>query len=871
MFKKLKGFTLVEALVIMTVLAILLAATTRLVTRKVVGPPEKNMHGRYEAYYKNSNEACYAYFNGSGKIVKEGCSTGPKDNLGRVTLTFDPPQTAENFHIQAVGGGGAGGSAGGSGTDDGSNSGKAKVPMGTPTYDFNYGKLATTIDTKSPTPFSEYFDLRMYNEKNTEVSDGGTPPRARNGSNSRNPKDSVNSGESHPNANRFKVGILENKDFYETFPAPTKWPRVLGSAKTQPDLAEVPNWFDWKAIKEGKVGGTANKIGEFEVVATACSSAGGDAGDFVWTTQDDYAALRDTYTKFGSTICHTNGTCCVGCCGEHCSCCSRPTRYNPSSRSCSTSAPYYQCQGSTQYTSSGACGSCPSFSDPKDKITWAPRQAVDFTGTIKGQEAHGTHGDGTYKPSKMERNYVIDPAKWDCAMLTSVIEKGTKASVALENGAITTHDFGTGKHQMAENYIKRPKGANVKHSGADHTQSNIQLCGPYGTHGVTGTATINDKSAKAIGGEPGVGYCPAKGNEICRKWIDEDGNEQIIYKCKYNFVGSYYDSSSYHYIQYPTGQVLASTPFPFDGSDPFFKSPARDGYLPDASKNCKTINGRNYCRTGLYNHEYSYEMARGYKQLAYGDRGQTGKFETKTVGQINQPIKIILGKGGEWEPNGKHNGRWNTDSGSHGPSGSDTIVGNLLTVAGGAGGKGALKTDKYELCSIFDKGKKDDKGKSVCEFDDLNSLNSKYNINKYYRIQPGTAGESSIIETTAKNSRLANKTPGKGGNGVGTISTREFVCEARAVYNLMVTNNSPYNSAFKYNGYTIVQAFKQAKIDPPDVLCATTGANGVGNEYFYEPDANKNKGTKPYRQGAEVKKYLKEELKGDDAAVIITW
>jgi|GEM_PF-6749126 len=866
MSKKLRGFTLVEALVIMTVVAVLLAATTRLVTRKVKSAPEKTMHGRYEAYYEKNGKAWHAYFDGSGEpTLWEECDNKPSTiaaNGGRAVCTFVPPAAAENFHIQAVGGGGAGGSAGGSGptsTNASDGSGTAPGASGDPTHDDNGGKYRTR--PTNTTPFNQYLDLRTYNENNGEVSNGGNPPQAKDGS-----------SDITTNANRCKVSVLANNApygshvFYEKFPKQTHWPEVLGSSKTKPVIKPIPNWFDWKAIEQGRVG-QAGKIGSFDVVATACSSTGGTGGDFKWTTKDDYLAIRNTYDTFGSKYCSPNGS-------PACSWSSvypyaaTGWSYTPK-RSCGSNT-YYRCDSSIQTGTNSCTTSCPSFSDMCDKVNFAKRTTADITSTITGQKGgYGAPGGSG----------IIDPANFNCGMVvSSSIAKGMTASAVLSDCKIITK----GEHKMADNCPD--KGGTLAYNPVDHTTVKNDTCAKNGPDGATGVARIvfndgmNNNTATALGGQGGRMYCPEQKGAACTYKMVNGVQVPTSYYCYYSFAGpSCKAGCGCGSPAAPGGQVHDSSPSPFPGPNPYFKDRNTPGSVDKA---CGTINGYNYCRTGLYNYEYSYEMARGFKQLAYGDKGETGKFETKTVGQINKPVKIVVGKGGEWKDTS-----WTKDATSRGPSGSATVVGSYLTIGGGAGGQGALKSDRYELCSIFEKGKyphtdKDNKNSRLCEFiyndyvdkDGKNVLEKTFGPNyKYFRIQPGTKGEKSQIDTTAKNSKLDGKTPGKGGNGIGTVSTKEFVCNKRAIYNLMATTASPYNAAFKYNGYKIVEAFKQSSPavgSADDLLCAKDGTKGVGNAYYIEPDVGNPMSSD---KTAFTTTIINDNLKGHDAAVIITW
>ncbi len=80
-----------------------------------------------------------------------------------------------------------------------------------------------------------------------------------------------------------------------------------------------------------------------------------------------------------------------------------------------------------------------------------------------------------------------------------------------------------------------------------------------------------------------------------------------------------------------------------------------------------------------------------------------------------------MGRGGKWS-----NNDWQIEGAkSNGPDGTNTVVGNILTAKGGAGGKGSLKTNRYELCHILDKDQEGKCNKDIRDTSDLEAIKEK--------------------------------------------------------------------------------------------------------------------------------------------------
>ena len=110
-----KGFSLTELMILMLIVAIALAASMPVITKKHVRLPQLNEHGAYLCYYDSNNllhEVRYTNKFGMNKAVIDHTT----DNC-----VFNPPKKASYFQISAVGGGGGGGDSGYTGGNISSN------------------------------------------------------------------------------------------------------------------------------------------------------------------------------------------------------------------------------------------------------------------------------------------------------------------------------------------------------------------------------------------------------------------------------------------------------------------------------------------------------------------------------------------------------------------------------------------------------------------------------------------------------------------------------------------------------------------------------------------------------------------------------
>lgn len=99
-----RGFTLVEALVILFIATLILVASMPLITKKHRKISENAVHGKY---------ICYIDADGHNheEIYKDNTLIANRKATGNICI-FTPPQKATYFMVQAVGGGGGGGGVG---------------------------------------------------------------------------------------------------------------------------------------------------------------------------------------------------------------------------------------------------------------------------------------------------------------------------------------------------------------------------------------------------------------------------------------------------------------------------------------------------------------------------------------------------------------------------------------------------------------------------------------------------------------------------------------------------------------------------------------------------------------------------------------
>ena len=148
--------------------------------------------------------------------------------------------------------------------------------------------------------------------------------------------------------------------------------------------------------------------------------------------------------------------------------------------------------------------------------------------------------------------------------------------------------------------------------------------------------------------------------------------------------------------------VVPGVEAPSDGPGDDVGSIQGTGYTEDKSRKCgdnhvgyclkasgKDINVR---ENGKYTYQYTWQT----NYLQYGEGGKAGEYRVKIIRSFsNKNIEITLGRGGA-------GGTGPNDC--DGKDGTDTIVGDLLTAKGGAGGKGCIPTSTEQLPYWYEDG-----------------------------------------------------------------------------------------------------------------------------------------------------------------------
>jgi len=257
------GFTLVEALALMAIAAIILAASMPIITKKHLRAPLEGVkHGRFECWWEGN--ILKQRMISEGRIVTSETRDHPAWTSGTLpTCTFNPPQNVDKFSIYAVGGGGAGGGAGGG---------------------FINSKL---VANEGPTRNS-YFQ-----------------PVIVNGS---------------PAANQYSAGwgdpdVMIHGDPWPTWP---NWPLVTtsgvaakrGGFVADGELRKLGHsrkqvgtqWFKWSYLQYGTTGTTNSQA--YQYIGVVCSGAGGKAGNSVQINDDvsAFAVLKGKNRKHKTAI-----------------------------------------------------------------------------------------------------------------------------------------------------------------------------------------------------------------------------------------------------------------------------------------------------------------------------------------------------------------------------------------------------------------------------------------------------------------------------------------------------------------------------------------------------------------------------------------
>ena len=602
--------------------------------------------------------------------------------------------------------------------------------------------------------------------------------------------------------------------------------KILGAQTQLPEIHDMPKWFDWQNITDGK----------FRAGAVACGGPGGKAGDFIWNTTkeaDNFDCMRDMYGRYGS-VCYSDH--CSYVCGKtavrkYCNkmkdgkciggwtyvyendyCNARPSCFQ---RNCT-------CANTTYYTcpSRETVGSCPNNAPACPDYDRQRNNAI-YTHIYKG-------GSGGAAPP--------------CVWLASIINKPIQVS---------TSCLGSG-------YGGR-SGSNV--TVTDRLGENYPASGINGENGTTCSATVRNVTSYSVGGSGGLACvqnqahyeenynaASAKLPEVCANTPGcsmTNSSISMLYALEGTFLCQALPTSNCG----KNGASGTATPGNINSNIDMCKF--SDGSTVKCMSGGTGVPNPNSLAsygvgqgTGSYNYIYTWTIPYATNYLGYGEAGSAGEYATTKLSKIEGSLFIKLGKGGVWKDEG-----WKT--GKKGPNGTDTVVRmglnsitakKVLVAKGGQGGRGNLQTNSYDLCYANDRDK-------ACS--DNSNVACCSGIPKTSQEVSATNVRHSIFETIKSfvgNSNIIGIGLGRGAQGAGT-SSGEF-----EIYGSRFGINASADSSFN---------FKVAEriIYKKSSASATTGsAEGTSPS-----SVSKEKYKNTYLKPANV------NFKGGDGAVIITW
>ena len=602
--------------------------------------------------------------------------------------------------------------------------------------------------------------------------------------------------------------------------------KILGAQTQVAEIHDMPKWFDWQDITDGK----------FKAGAVACGTAGGNAGSLIWiTTKATDANINCMKSKYGTynDPCQINGQCTYKT-GTSCD-----RGYDKNGK----------CKGETHpiYSTASYC---------------AQRQCLCSDGTY-----YSCPDGGFYKHGWCMWNGYHDAERCNSGNRT-------------RNNTPYTHTYTGGSGGAAPpcvwlgTYVKDPVTVSQSCLGVGYTgrsgssktvidnmSARISASGINGENGATCSITVDNITSHSAGGTGGIAciqsqfdtdystptYVPddtvAAGCANTPGCVLTSSDKTMIYALAPSFMCQAMPTSSCG----KNGKAGVATPGNInsnhdvctfsDGTS--VKCMSGGTGIPNPSATNSYGIGKT---TGRYNYIYTWTIPYATNYLGYGEAGSAGEYATTKLSKIDGSLFIKLGKGGAWTNDG-----WKY--GKKGPNGTDTIVRmgensivakKVLVAKGGQGGRGGLKTNNYDLCYANDRDK-------ACS--DNTNIQCCSGIAKTSREVSATNVRKSIFDTIKSfvgNSKIIGIGLGRGAQGAGTASG-EF-----EVYGSRLGINATADISF-----SIAQRIVYKKSSPS----ASTGA----------PE-----GTSPTSKTADKYKngYLKPanvNFKGGDGAVIITW
>ena len=180
--------------------------------------------------------------------------------------------------------------------------------------------------------------------------------------------------------------------------------------------------------------------------------------------------------------------------------------------------------------------------------------------------------------------------------------------------------------------------------------------------------------------------------------------------------------------------------------------------------------GKVHGTTGIYNYKYSWSDPKGTKFLGYGEAGQPGQFIQTTI-ETKNAITITPGVGGQADSK-----TWNkmTDQ-KRSASGSDTVIKygiSSLVAKGGQGGIGNFTTERFELCSVLDSETNPEECNK--EKDTSSIIKAQAQPSMFYSMYPAIGNNEQVI----------NAELGQGAAGAQGVSPNNIMHGLRTIINI---------------------------------------------------------------------------------------
>jgi|GEM_PF-6768626 len=746
------GFTLVEALALMAIAAIILAASMPIITKKHLRPQSSVNHGRYECWW-NGNTLMERTIHGerilpdeNGVVRPEGTPVpsrpgrpnpwnGNPDQLPQGT--FVPPANVDKFLIQAVGGGGAGGGAG---------------------RGFINSKL---VNNEGPTRNTFFQPVVVNGEPEVGKYNqgwGGAETSPSNSTPIANPP-------ANPSRDPWPA-------YTDPWPTPPNWP-LVNQSSSYSDQASVrakrggfvadgelrklgystkqigTPWFKWSYLKYGSASNSTTNNLAFMYVGVACSGGGGTAGRSIMTDDKPYYCLenqkRDTITEefaYCSGSCSGNNS--SQCSGiesgasykQGCQCgdfytpktCTDTTTTTGKDGTTSTSTSTRECGWTTQcgcrteyWERKGCTGKdgpwykCPtSCQDEIAKISCGAGQMTpNCTKHVSDPEGSAYLFMPVRNKSQIATN--VNGAGGGCGSFSG--KPGTCTSVAssiipgissnVNEQGIKGDDSPGCKNAMdaATNCpargAKDGQDAAVSITGGDY--AGTKTCTAYGGGGGNNSNIPGEPSLETS--LKNFRNSLSSTSQVTKAVVNPTNapegskeSKQVQYYGKNNKplpgIGYITDQSVADWIvDWANAQLRAKYMCTCPGP-----KPSSAAYV---DCNCVTVHGVTYCGPGgEWNYKYSWSRQYYTQWLAYGEAGQPGGLIRTYESKLSGNLTVNPGRGGEA-------GIWNSVNKGEtaGEKGKPTTIlsgtKEVLRIEGGDGGEGSIMTDEYTLCPGF--------------------------------------------------------------------------------------------------------------------------------------------------------------------------